>query len=147
MTSLTRDSILSLNDIAVKELTIPEDFPVWGGNSLFIKPLTQAQNDEYKRRQFGDMRLKQNPSKTTTQQELTSVNIYGHDTWIFVCGVCDQDGKPLFTERDIPALGHKMAGAITWVAQQILDYSRMGAEDNVQVVLEEDLKNFLKTKS
>jgi hypothetical protein len=145
MTSLTRNDILSINDIEPKEITIPDDIPGWGGKSLYIRPLTRAQQDEYQRRQFGDMKMKQTPGRKQTSQELVSINLYGHDTWLFIRGVCDQSGQTLFTDKDMEALKEKSGQAIGWVAQQILTYSKMSGDDSNEAV-EEEAKNSSQTK-
>jgi hypothetical protein len=144
MTSLTRSDILAINDIEPKEITIPDDIPGWGGKSVFIRPLSRAQQDEYQRRQFGDMKMKQTPGRKQTSQELVSINLYGHDTWLFVKGVCDNSGQTLFTEKDMEALKEKSGQAIGWVAKQILVYSKMDGGDSEAA--EEEAKNSSQTK-
>lgn len=143
MTGLTRDAILSIIDISPKAITIPDDIPGWGGQTVYIRPLTRGQQDEYQRRQFGDMKMKQTPGRTNanTQQELVSINLYGHDTWVFIRGVCDETGKPMFTDKDTEALKDKSGRAVGWVAQQILEYSGVNADASKPEVMEEELKN------
>jgi hypothetical protein len=142
---LTRDEILSLNDLTIKEITVPDNIPAWGGKTLFIKQLTRGQQDAYLRRQFGDTRLKQNGAK---QQEISAMNIYGHDAWLCVKACCDDNGKPLFAERDIEALNGKSGEAIGWIAAQIVKFSGMATDDRIakgevtpEDALAEEIKN------
>jgi hypothetical protein len=79
-----------------------------------------------------------------SNQELVSINLYGHDTWVFIRGVCDETGKPIFSDKDTDALKDKSGQAIGWVAQQILVYSRMNADTNETA--EDELKNSSETK-
>jgi hypothetical protein len=123
---LTRDEIFGLEDITTKELTIPSNIPAWGGRSLLIRQLTRGQQDEYLRRQFGSMKMRQDTR--AKQQELSSANIYGHDAWLFARGVVNHDGKPMFTDADIAKLNEKSGEAIGWVAGQIVEFSGMRQE-------------------
>lgn len=129
MSALTREEILSLVDITAKELTIPENIPIWGGKTLYIKQLTRGQQDMYLKRQYGDTRMKQDTK--ARQQEISAVNIYGHDAWLCVRGICDENGKPVFTEKDIDKLNEKSGEAIGWIANEIVQFSGMGADVKV----------------
>jgi len=128
--ALTRDQILNSNDIHVKEVQVPE----WG-DSVFIKQLTRAQQDEYLQRQYGATRLKQD--NRAKAQEISDVNIYGHDAYLCACGICDEEGKPLFKASDIDALRKKNGAAIGRIAAEILKFSIM--DDDVN--LEDEIKN------
>ena len=143
---LTREDILSIQDITVKEITVPEKIPAWGGKTLYIKQLTRGQQDAYLKRQFGDTKMRQD--RRATNQEISSINIYGHDAWLCVRGICDENGKPLFTDKDMQALENKSGEAIGWIATQIVEFSGMGAdkavasgEKTAEEVLEEEVKN------
>jgi len=125
-TYLTRDEILSIVDLTTKEITVPDTIPVWGGKKLYIKQLSRGQQDEYLKRQFGATKLKQD--RKAKNQEISAVNIYGHDAWLVVKGACDAEGKPLFKEADTEALNAKSGEAIGWIAAQIVEFSGM-AED------------------
>jgi hypothetical protein len=127
---LNRDQILNSVDIQVKEIQVPE----WGG-SVFIRQLTRAEQDEYLKRQYGDTRLKQD--NRAKQQEISSVNIYGHDAYLCVCGICDEDGKQLFKQNDIDALKKKNGSVVGRIAVEIVKFSSM--ENDVTV--EEEVKN------
>jgi hypothetical protein len=130
--TLTREKILALVDISTKEITIPKSIPAWGGETIFIKQLTRAQQDEYLNRQFGSTRVK------TKQQEVNLSGMFGHDAWICVRGVCNEDGSAIFTDKDIPQLNQKNGEAIGYIAKEILTFSGM---DGDLPTVEEEVKN------
>ena len=143
---LTREDILALDDISVKEITVPESIPTWGGKTLFIKQLTRGQQDAYLVRQFGSTKMRQD--RKAANQEISSINIYGHDAWLCVRGICDEHGKTMFTDKDIPALENKSGEAIGWIASRIVAFSGMGedkavasGEKTAEEALEEEVKN------
>lgn len=133
---LTRNEILNFEDIKIKQIKVP----VWGDRIVYIKQLTRGQQDTLQKRQYGSTRL--NQDSRAQRQEITAVNIFGHDTFIFVCGVCDEVGKAIFTQADIPELEKKNGEAIGYVATEILRFSGVSAkEENELNRLEEELKN------
>jgi hypothetical protein len=123
--SLTREDILALNDIDIKELTIPENIPGWGGKKVHIKQLTRGKQDEYLRRQFGTAKMRNEKKKSS---EIASMSLFGHDAWLCVQGVCDENGSLIFKAGDESGLAAKNGEAIGWIAKQILEFSGM-AED------------------
>lgn len=131
--ALTRDKYFSTNDIAIKEIQIPPEIPIWGGETVFIKQLSRGDQDEYLRRQYGQTRMKQDVK--ARQQEISAVNIYGHDAWIMMRGCVDAEGRPLFKESDIPEINKKAGAFVGWVAAEIVKFSKM--EDDI----EEEIKN------
>lgn len=144
MDILTREDILGLVDIDVKMITVPKHIPVWGGKSFYIKQLTRGQQDVYLKRQFGDTHLRQDAK--ANNQEISAVNIYGHDAWLCVKGMCYEDGKPMFKESDIEALNEKNGEAIGWIANQIVEFSGMRedvkvAKGSPEEALADELKN------
>lgn len=142
----TRNDILSLVDISIKEITVPDTIPAWGGMKLTIKHLTRGQQDAYLQRQFGATKMKQDAK--AKQQEISAVNIYGHDAWLCVRGICDEDGKTIFKDEDIAKLNEKSGEAIGWIANEITKFSGMSADDQVakgeitsNEALAEEIKN------
>lgn len=123
---LTREEILSLNDIETKVVTIPEHIPGWGGKSLHIRQLSRGQQDAYMRRRFGGTTMQQD--RKGGNQEIKVANLFGHDAWLFVRGVCDENMKPIFTDADLAKLEARNGEAIGWVALEIVKFSGM-AED------------------
>lgn len=142
MSRLTREEILSLEDIETKEVEVPAHIRGWGGRTLLIKQLSRGKQDEYLRRQFGAVRMRQD--SRAKQQELTAANIYGHDAWICAQGIVGDDGKPMFTDKDIEVLKERNGEAIGWIAKQIVEFSGMKEEvDQVKALenAEEEVKN------
>lgn len=153
---LTRDEILALDDITIKQIAVPDTIPAWGGKSLYIKQLTRGQQDTYNKRQFAGMTIKQdgarkngNGQKPHEAQELIGMaSIYGHDAWLCVRGICDETGKTLFTDNDIEKLNTKSGEAIGWIAAEIVKFSNMANDDKVakgemtaEEALSEEIKN------
>ena len=135
---LTREQILALDDLTSKVITIPDTIPVWGGQDIRIKQLSRGQQDNYAVRRFGKLEMKQDQRKK--QQDISGVNMWGHDAWLCVCGCIDEDGKPLFKQEDIEALNKKSGEAIGWIAQQIVIFSGM-QNDEEALTAEEEVKN------
>lgn len=127
--ALTREQILGIQDIEVKEIEVPG----WNG-TVFIRKLTRGQQDEYAKRRFGKTAMKH----LGGQQEVESdISLFGHDAWLFAQGVCDEDGKRLFSNSDVSKLNEKSGEAIGLVAQKIVKFSGM-VEDVEEL---EKLKN------
>jgi len=135
---LTREKILALDDLTTKVITIPETIPVWGGEEVRIKQLSRGQQDNYSMRRFGKLEMKQDQRKK--QQDVSGLNIFGHDAWLCVCGCIDDEGKPLFKQEDIVKLNEKSGEAIGWIAQQIVIFSGMQNDEN-ELSQEEEIKN------
>ncbi len=127
---LSREAILGMQDIKVKEITVPE----WG-DSVFIRQLTRAEQDEYLRRQYGGTKLRQDAK--AKQQEISAVSIYGHDAYLCACGICDINGAAIFKPADMDALAKKNGNAIGRIAAEIVQFSGMAGD----LPLEEEVKN------
>jgi len=138
---LTRDAILDLNDIIVKEITVLETIPVWGGRKLHIKQLTRGLQDEYMKRQFGSMKMKGKATGKSEQQEMSAPDLYGHDAFLVVNSACDAEGVLLFKKSDIDVLNNKSGEAIGWLAVQVLEFSNMREDTNALETTENDIKN------
>lgn len=144
--ALTREEILAIDDLSVKEIIIPETIPVWGGRTVFIRQLSRGEQDAYMKRQFGDARMK--AQKRDVGGEISLSGMFGHDAWLCVRGVCDENGKPIFTDKDIEALNRKSGEAIGWIAKEIVLFSGMSEDERVangemtnSQALEEEIKN------
>jgi len=136
---LTREDILGLQDITVKEITVPGNIPVWGGKKLYIKQLTRGKQDEFLKRQFGSMKVQS--SRKAKEQQMEAPDLYGHDTWLFVNGVCDEQGTLLFKLSDMDTLNNKSGEAIGHIAKEILEFSKMTSDIEQLDELENDIKN------
>jgi len=103
--ALTKEQILAARPVPTKTISVPE----WGGEVL-IRPLTAAEkgriDDRYPEGKQFEMRAH-----------------------IVVLGVCDEDGKPLFTMDNIKRLNEQAIGAIERVAAEIMKFSYFTLED------------------
>lgn len=122
---LSRDDILSVNDIQIEELPVPE----WGG-SVYVKTLMGEERDKIEASVISigaDGKAKQ--AKMENLRAL--VAFYG---------ICDEQGKRLFTEaKDIVSLTKKSASALDRVVAKIQKMSGMSPADIESLVGE--LKN------
>jgi len=127
--ALTKEDILGLQDIQVKEIDVPE----WD-STVFIRQLSRGQADGYFRRRFNKSELTQ---RGRDQQFESEVTLFGHDSWLVAQGVCDADGKRLFSDADVKKLEEKNADVIGFIAVEIVKFSGMSRD------IEEldDLKN------
>ena len=128
--SLTRDQILNLKDIKTKKLFVPE----WD-EIVYIRQLTRGEQDVYLKRQYGSASLKQD--SRAKNQEFAKFNIYGHDAFLCVCGICNEKGEKIFTEKDIKALEERNGEAIGFIANEIVEFSGMSKEVEELEELEE----------
>jgi hypothetical protein len=97
---LSKQQILGAVDIK----TEPVDVPEWGGKVL-VRGLTGDQRDA-----FEDMIVER---KKGGQK----INVRGVRAKLCALSIVDADGKPIFTEADVEALGHKSSSALTRVFQ------------------------------
>ena len=123
--SLTRDDIFAIQDIETKELLVPQ----WGGKPVFIRQLTRGEQDEYLRRQYGSTKMRQDIR--AKNQQIDGINLYGHDAYLCVCGICDAEGKRIFSKGDIEKLTEKNGEAIGFIAKAIVEFSGMGPDVEV----------------
>jgi hypothetical protein len=127
--ALNKDGILNIDDINIKEIEVP----VWN-DTVFIRQLTRGQQDEYMKRRFGDVEMKQHGRQQNIE---SNIDLFGHDAWVFAQGVCDEKGERLFTNGEVSKLNEKNGEAIGFVANEIVKFS--GMEQDVEDI--EQLKN------
>lgn len=106
MTLLNRDAILKAQDVATKEVSIPE----WGG-SIRVRSMTVAERNEFARR-------------VASSEEKTSVG-----AWLVTMLAVDGDGKSLFKPEDVSELEKRNAKAIDAVVNAILEINRIGDKE------------------
>lgn len=135
MSHITREEFFARQDITTKEVTVPETIPVWAGTKFFIKLLTREQQDKYNNRMFGNTSVKQDGK--SKQQNISGVSIYGHDAWLCVQGVVDENGNPFFKNEDMEKVNKKSGELVGWLASEIVQFSGMAGD----VSLEDELKN------
>lgn len=127
MALLTRDQILNALDMESQVVAVPE----WGGD-VMVKGLTGAERDAFERR-IVEMRGKK------TQVNLTNIRA----KLVALCAV-DKDGKRIFTDADVVALGGKSAAALDRVFTVAQKLSGLTTEDvdelekNLESALSED---------
>lgn len=115
MALLTRDAILSASDIKTKEVLVPE----WGG-TVCVKGLTAAQRDKVESVMYS-LRASKNGDM--------SMSMTGVRALVASLCIVDAEGKQMFTERDVRALGEKSGAALDRVYEAATDLSAIGADD------------------
>jgi len=70
-------------------------------------------------------------------QEIKGINIYGHDAYLCVCGICDAEGNSLFTQKDIAEIEKHNGAIIGRIAKEIIEFSDMSQDVNTL----DELKN------
>lgn len=112
---LSKDQILSSNDIHVEELPVPE----WGG-SICVKTLSADERDQIEAAMI-EVGPNGQPKMTKMKKLRALVAFYG---------ICDDKGNRIFTEgRDIDALSKKSAAALDRVVARIQALSAMSPAD------------------
>jgi len=112
---LTRDQILSLNDIQIEEVDVPE----WK-DTVFVKSMTGMERDSFE------------SSIIEIRGTSHKVNLVNARAKLVSLTACDKEGVLLFTEQDVKALGKKNAGAlqrIFGVAQRLSGLSPEDVEE------------------
>ncbi|HWV23261.1 MAG TPA: hypothetical protein VNZ58_03650 [Thermomicrobiales bacterium] len=112
MALLTRDAILGASDIQTEDVHVPE----WGG-TVRVKGLTAAQRDAF------EMESVQGRGKQA------SVNFANIRARLAAKCIVGEDGKPIFTEFDIKALGEKSSSALNRVFDVCSRLSGIGESD------------------
>ena len=116
MSILTKESILSADDLTMEEVEIPE----WGG-SVWVKALTGTQRDKYEQSMLDMRRVGQ---KTVVKPTMTNAKAQ-----LAVQCVVDEAGVRLFDNNDARALGDKSACALNTIADVAMRLSGMTEQD------------------
>lgn len=111
-TYLSRDAILTVEDRKTSEVEVPE----WGG-TVRIRELSAA---EVERMGFGVA----TPDGKTDLRRAEGLMVR-----VIAWGVIDEDGKQLFTKRDVEALGQKSHRAADRVADAIMKLTGLSEEE------------------
>ena len=98
MALLSRDDILNADDLTIETIAVPE----WGGE-VNVKTLTGAEKDKWET-------ARARPDGSPNLQ-----NVRG--SIVSIC-VCDEEGKAIFTPKDVAALGKKSARALDRVLEK-----------------------------
>lgn len=107
---LTREQILAADDVASEVVAVPE----WGGE-VRVKVMTGAERDAFE-------------SLVTAKAKLGQLADNMRAT-VVAASVVDETGTPLFTERDIEALGRKSWTALERVADVAARLNRLTDAD------------------
>jgi len=91
---LTKSQIFEKNDLPTEEVDVPE----WGG-SVFVRKFTSEDKDNF------DILI----AKKSDEDKIDLHNLRAK---LCVFTIVDEDGKCLFSEEDVEALGRKSATAI-----------------------------------
>jgi hypothetical protein len=105
---LTRDEILKANDIKTEKVKVPE----WGGE-VFIRTMTGTERDAFEQGIVKGQRA----------------DLHNIRAKLCALAIADKDGKRLFTERDVTALGQKSAKALDRIFSKAQKLNGISPED------------------
>lgn len=105
---LNRDTILAKTQLPTERVSVPE----WGGD-VFVRMLTGGERD-YFESSINDARASGN---TNIRARLASMT------------VCDESGKRLFSDSDMPAIAQLSAAALDRVFEVSARLNRLRKED------------------
>ena len=108
---LTRDQILQADDLSREKVDVPE----WGG-CVCVRELTASEKDAFDAETY------------VLKGRETVINRRDFKARLLVRSICDEAGKPIFTLKDIQALGAKSLKASERVAAVAMRLSAMTAE-------------------
>lgn len=113
MSSL-RDLILASVDRKLEPLEVPE----WNV-TVYLRELSAEQVSRYRSIAVGAVNAQ-------TREVIDPVALMNVGAQVVVWGLCDADGKRLFSDADLVALGEKNANVIDRLSTQILRLSGLG---------------------
>jgi hypothetical protein len=116
MAFLTREQILSADDLVTEVVKVPE----WGG-SVNVRTLTAHERDV-----FEESLLK---TKGRGRNQTRDVQLADARAKLCAITILDGDGKQLFNQTDIAELGKKSAGALNRVYDVAARLSGLSSED------------------
>lgn len=105
---LNREQILAANDVKTRVVEVPE----WGG-SVIVRGLTSLERDRAIARMMNDK----------NQVDLNRLGEFR--VMIAAMAMIDEQGNPLFTEKDVDLLGKKSWSAIERISDAVLELSGM----------------------
>lgn len=109
---LTRDQILRAPDLQQEEVPVPE----WGG-SVLVRGLTGMERDQFE------------ASVTQQRGRDYQINLINIRAKLVALSVIGEDGKRLFSDADVEALGRKSARALQRVWDRARDLSGLSDQD------------------
>jgi len=117
MPYLTRQAILDAQDLLTEEVQVPE----WGG-AVLVRGLTGEERDALEA-EIVELRGKK-----------TQVNMQNFRARLVARSVVGEDGRRIFTDADIKALGKKSAAALQRVFEVSQRLSGLSEEDLDELV-------------
>jgi hypothetical protein len=102
---LTKEQILAADDITRESLDVPE----WGG-TIQIRVMSGTQRDKF-------------------EQAFSADRYNNTRARMAVYSVCDEAGKHLFDESDIPALGAKSSAILDRIFPVAMRVNKMGTDE------------------
>jgi len=112
MTFLTRDQILQANDLETRSLDVPE----WGG-TVRVRALTGVERDALE------------ASAIQGKGKNRDVNLTNFRAKLCARAIVDEQGKRIFEDADIAALGRKSSGALSKVYNLAAELSGISDAD------------------
>lgn len=123
MKVLGRDEILGANDIKRELVPVPE----WGEDAaVYVRSLTARERDDFER------------SMIEFRGDKQTVNLAQARAKLAAMAICDENGKRLFTDLDVKALGEKSASALQRVWDVAQGLSKISQEDMDELVKNSD---------
>lgn len=110
---LSRDQILSVQDLVVEEVDVPE----WGG-SVFIRTMTGTERNTFE--------IEVVPGVTDGSNRMDVLNMREK---LLVRVIVDENGEHVFSDEDIKALGQKSAAALDRLFEVAQRLNRLSAQD------------------
>lgn len=115
---LTKEAILTANDVAVEDVEVPE----WGG-VVRVRALSAAERDRFEEGLMTGRGRKRQFSMMNARAKLVALT------------VVDEQGQRLFGEQDVAALGAKSAAALSRVFDAAMRLAGL-TEDDVEELTE-----------
>lgn len=106
MALLSKDDILGADDLPTEDVPVPE----WGGD-VRVRGLTGVERDRF---EFGMAAVKDKPEEANFRAQIVGRCIV------------DEDGKRLFTDKELVKLGAKSGAALDRVFDVVRGLSGMG---------------------
>lgn len=115
--TLSRDQILAASDLETREVEVPE----WGG-SVLVRALSGKERDAYE------------ASLMLIRGKTQIPNLANMRAKLVARAIVDEDGKRLFTDQDVNALGLKSAAALNRVHDVVQELSGLneGATEDAE---------------
>ena len=114
---LTRQEILDVSDLDKKVVTVPE----WKGD-VIVKTMTGTEREAWESTLF-----ETKGNKTRTKMENLRAKL-------LACCLVDEEGKRLFTDKDINSLSGKNARALDRLYDVARELNGIGQEDEDELV-------------